>query len=114
MILEVLEQEEPAVFIQDLFSTLKHYYEVIPSMPGAGGRPEPVKYKRAMKKRGAVAEPAPANDGEAADVSVVLDAELEAAAAAAQPPLADGNAPPPQTPPGNRQRADARLPRSSE
>ncbi len=83
MILEVLEEEEPAVFRQDSFTTLKHYYEVIQSMPGAGGRPEPVKYKRPMKKRGAVAEPASANDGEAADESVALDAEPAAVAAAA-------------------------------
>jgi hypothetical protein len=43
MILEVLEQEELAVFRQDLFTTLKHYFEVIQSMPGAGGLPEPMK-----------------------------------------------------------------------
>jgi hypothetical protein len=55
-----------------------------------------------MKKRGAVAEPAYANDGEAADESVVLDAEPAAAAAAAQPPLADGDALPPPTPPGKQ------------
>ncbi len=43
MILKVLEQEELAVFRQDLFTTLKHYYEVIQSMPGAGELPEPMK-----------------------------------------------------------------------
>jgi hypothetical protein len=51
-------------------------------MPCASGRPEPVKYKCPMQKRGAVAEPAPANDGEAADESVVLDAKPAEAAAA--------------------------------
>ena len=29
MILEVLEAEEPAVFRQELFNTLEHYYEEI-------------------------------------------------------------------------------------
>jgi hypothetical protein len=114
MILEVLEEEEPTAFRQDLFTTLKHYYEVIQSMPGLGGHPEPVKYKRPMKKRGALAEPASANDVEAANESVALDAEPAAAAAAAQPPLADGDAPPPPTPLGNRQWAAARVPRRSE
>jgi hypothetical protein len=74
-------------------------------VPGAGRRPEPVKYKRPMKKRAAIAEPAPANDGEAAEASLTLDAEPELAAAAADPaaaaaaePAADANAPP-RTPP---------------
>ena len=39
MILEVLEAEEPAVFRQELFNTLVHYYEEILGLPGAGGRP---------------------------------------------------------------------------
>ncbi len=47
------------------------------------------------RNRGAVAEPAPVNDGEAADESIVLNAEPAAAAAAAQPSLADGDAPTP-------------------
>ena len=41
MILEVLEAEEPAVFRQELFNTLEHYYEEILGLPGAGGRPAP-------------------------------------------------------------------------
>ncbi len=44
MILEVLEEEEPAVFSQELFNTLSHYYEEIlgTRMAGAaGGRPKP-------------------------------------------------------------------------
>ncbi len=53
-------------------------------------------------------EPAPANDGVAADESMVLDAELAAAAAAAQPPLADGDAPPAgKQPKGSRKVAKA-------
>ena len=36
MTLKVLEAEEPAVFCQELFDTLVHYYEEI-----AGGRPKP-------------------------------------------------------------------------
>ncbi len=41
MILEVLEEEEPAVFSQELFNTLSHYYEEILGMAGAGGRTKP-------------------------------------------------------------------------
>ncbi len=41
MILEVLEAEEPAVFQQELFNTLVHYYKEILGLPGAGGRPRP-------------------------------------------------------------------------
>ncbi len=55
-----------------------------------------------------VAEPAPANEGGAADESVVLDVKPAAAAAAAQPPLADGDAPPPgKQPKGSRKVAKA-------
>ena len=49
MILEVLEAEEPAVFRQELFNTLVHYYEEILGLPGAGGRPKPQSFKRKMK-----------------------------------------------------------------
>ena len=49
MILEVLEAEEPAVFRQELFNTLLHYYEEILGMPGAGGRPKPQSFKHKMK-----------------------------------------------------------------
>ena len=41
MILEVLVAEEPAVFRQELFNTLVHYYEEILGLPGAEGRPKP-------------------------------------------------------------------------
>jgi hypothetical protein len=41
MILEVLEEEEPTVFGQELFNTLSHYFEEILGMAGAGGRPKP-------------------------------------------------------------------------
>jgi hypothetical protein len=43
MILEVLEEEEPAVpvFSQELFNTLSHYFEEILGMAGAGGSPKP-------------------------------------------------------------------------
>jgi hypothetical protein len=40
MILEVLEEEDPAVFSQELFNTLSHYFEEILGMAGAGGRPK--------------------------------------------------------------------------
>ena len=50
MILEVLEAEEPAVFWQELFNTLVHYYEEILGMPCAGGRPKPQSFKRKMKR----------------------------------------------------------------
>ena len=49
MILEVLEAEEPAVFRQELFDTLVHYYEEILGLPGAGGRPKPKSFKHKMK-----------------------------------------------------------------
>ena len=50
MILEVLEAKEPAVFRQQLFNTLVHYYEEILGMPCAGGRPKPQSFKRKMKR----------------------------------------------------------------
>ena len=49
MILEVLEAEEPAVFRQELFNTLVHYYEEIQGLHGAGGRPKPKSFKHIMK-----------------------------------------------------------------
>ena len=49
MILEVLEADEPAVFRQELFDTLVHYYEEILGLPGAGGRPKPKSFKHKMK-----------------------------------------------------------------
>ncbi len=41
MILEVPNKKDQAVFRQELFRTLSHYYEDILSMPCAGGRPQP-------------------------------------------------------------------------
>jgi hypothetical protein len=37
----LLQEEEPAVFSQELFNTLLHYYEEILGMAGAGRRPKP-------------------------------------------------------------------------
>ncbi len=51
MILEVLEAEEPAVFRQELFTTLVHYYEEIEGLHGAAGRPKPKSFKHKMKSR---------------------------------------------------------------
>jgi hypothetical protein len=48
MILEVLEALEPAVFRQNLFNTLTHYYKEIQCMSGAGGRPKPKSFKLKM------------------------------------------------------------------
>ena len=50
MLLEVLEAEEPAVFRQELFDTLVHFYEEILGLPGAGGRPKPQSFKRKMSR----------------------------------------------------------------
>jgi hypothetical protein len=41
MILEVLEEGEPAVFSLKLFNTLAHYFEEILGIAGAGGHPKP-------------------------------------------------------------------------
>ena len=96
MILEVLEAEEPAVFRQELFNTLVHYYEEIMGLPGAGGRPSPQSFKRMMKSaqpRAAAAAAAAGGDS-AEDVADELPAQLppverggeaEAPAAAAAP-----------------------------
>ena len=96
MILEVLEAEEPAVFRQELFNTLVHYYEEILGLPGAGGRPRPQSFKRKMKSaqpRAAAAAAAAGGDS-AEDVADELPAppppvegggEAEPPAAAAAP-----------------------------
>ncbi len=81
MILEVLEAQEQAVFQQQLFCTLTTYYEEIQSMSGAGGRPKPKHFKRAM-----IAD----HDEEAAGGGEPIE---EAAAEAGD------NAPPPPPPP---------------
>ncbi len=49
MVLEVLEKKEPAIFRQELFITLDHFYEEILGLHGAGGRPKPKSFKRKMK-----------------------------------------------------------------
>jgi hypothetical protein len=71
MILEILEAKEPAVFRQQLFNTLVHYYEEILCMPGAGGRPKPQSFKRKMRDE----EPQPA-----AAVAAAVSDSAEAAA----------------------------------
>jgi hypothetical protein len=95
MILEVLEAQEPAVFRQQLFSTLTTYYEEIQSMSGAGGRPKPKHFKRTM-----IADEEAAGGGEP-----IEEAAAEAGDNAPQPPpppppAADDAAPDPAaTPP---------------
>ena len=79
MILKVLEAQEPAVFRQQLFSTLTKYYEEIQSMSGAGRRPKPKQFKRPM-----IADEEAAGGGEPIE---------EAAADTSQTP------PPPPPPP---------------
>ena len=69
MILEVLEAEEPAVFRQELFNTLVHYYEEILGLPGAGGRPKPQSFTRKMK-RAQCAAPVAAAVGDSAEHAV--------------------------------------------
>ena len=61
MILEVLEAEEPAVFRQELFNTLVHYYEEILGLPCA---------KRKMKSAQPCAAPAAAAGGDSAEDAV--------------------------------------------
>jgi hypothetical protein len=58
MVLEKLEEREPAIFRQELFITLEHYYEEILGLHGAGGRPKPKSFKRKMKS--VMVLPAPA------------------------------------------------------
>ena len=70
MILEVLEAEEPAVFRQELFNTLKHYYEEIQGLPGTGGRPKPQSFKCKMKSAQPRAAAAAAAGGNSAEDAV--------------------------------------------
>ena len=70
MILEVLEAEEPAVFRQELFNTLEHYYEEILGLPGAGGRPKPQSFKRKMKSAQPRAAAAAAAGGDSTEDAV--------------------------------------------
>jgi hypothetical protein len=94
--MEVLEAEEPAVFRQELFNTLVHYYEEILGLPGAGGRPRPQSFKHMMNSAQprAAAAAAAAGGGSAEDVADELPAppplvervgEAEPPAAAAAP-----------------------------
>jgi hypothetical protein len=90
MILEVLEAQEPAVFRQQLFSTLTTYYEEIQSMSGAGGRPKPKHFKRTM-----IADDEAAGGGEP-----IEKAAADAPQPPPPPPAADDAAPDPAaTPP---------------
>ncbi len=90
MILEVLEEQEPAVFRQD---TLVHYYEEIQGMHGAAGRPRPKSFKHKMKTAKSRAAPAEAAGGESTEGAPEAPppddggggAEPPAAAAAAAP-----------------------------
>ena len=94
MILEVLEAQEPAVFRQQLFSTLTTYYEEIQSMSGAGGRPKPKHFKRTM-----IADDEAAGGGE--------PIEQAAGDAPQQPPLppaANDAAPDPEATPPPQER----------
>ena len=85
MILEVLEAEEPAVFHQELFNTLVHYYEEILVPPGAGGRPKPKSFKRNLKMNSAQPSAAPASAAAGGD-----SAEDAADGPPAPPPLVEG------------------------
>ena len=118
MILEVLDKQSPAVFQQDLFSTLVHYYEEILSMSCAGGRIKPKHFKRlmsnAMETAGGVAAvggEASTTDQQAAAAAAALAAAPAAAAVASasaqvvetavdapSDPLAAVAAGPPQSP----------------
>ena len=82
MILEVLEAEEPAVFRQELFNTLVHYYEEIQGLHGACGRPKPKSFKHKMKSAQPRAAAAAAAGGDSAE-----DAADEPPA---PPPLVEG------------------------
>ncbi len=81
MILEVLEAEEPAVFRQELFTTLVHYYQEIQGLHGAAGRPKPKSFKHKMKSTKSRAAPADAAGGESTENAP----EAPAAAAATAP-----------------------------
>ena len=67
MILEVLEAVEPAVFRQELFDTLVHYYKEILGLPGAEGRPKPQSFKHKMKSAQSRAAAAVVAGGDSAE-----------------------------------------------
>jgi hypothetical protein len=100
MILEVLEAKEPAVFRQELFTTLVHrdsgYYEEIQGQHGApaAGRPKPKSFKRKMKSLMLFSAPAETADSESTEKAPEEPqaagghyggAELQVAAAGAAP-----------------------------
>jgi hypothetical protein len=92
MILEVLEAEEPAVFRQELFTTLVHYYKEIQGLHCAAKRPKPNSFKHKMKSAKLHAAPADAAGGESTEYAPEVPlaeggggAEPPAAAAAAAP-----------------------------
>ena len=70
MILEVLEAVEPAVFRQELFDTLVHYYKEILGLPGAEGRPKPQSFKHKMKSAQSRAAAAVVAGGDSAEDAV--------------------------------------------
>ncbi len=63
MILEVLEAEEQAVFRQELFTTLVHYYKAIQGLRCA----KPKSFKHKMKSAKSRAAPADASGGESTE-----------------------------------------------
>ena len=111
--MEVLEAEEPAVFRQELFNTLVHYYEEILGLPGAGGRPKPQSFKRKMKS----ASPRAAAPAEAADGEHTEDAAHgppappppEEGGGGAEPPPAEAAAAPAGQAAGKRGKGGARA-----
>ena len=113
MILEVLEAEEPAVFHQELFNTLLHYYEEILGLPGAGGRPKPQSFKRKMNSAQPSAAPASAAAGgdsaeDAADGPPAPSPQVEGGGGA-EPPAAGAAAAPAGPAPGKRGKGGARA-----
>ena len=113
MILEVLEAEEPAVFRQELFNTLVHYYEEILGLPGAGGRPKPQSFKRKMKSaQPRAAAAAAAAGGDSAEDAVEEPPPPPAAAeggGGAEPPAAEAAAAPAGPATGRRGKGGAKA-----
>jgi hypothetical protein len=67
MILELLEAEEPAVFRQELFTTLVRYSEENQGLHGAAGRHKPKSFKHKMKSAKSRPAAAEAAGGESAE-----------------------------------------------
>ncbi len=93
MILEVLEAEEPAVFRQELFTTLVHYYEEIEGLHGAAGRPKPNSFKHKMKSAKSRAAPAEAVGGESTEDATEAPLPAEGGGGAEPPAAAAAAAP---------------------